>query len=129
MSQENMELMQRVLSAWNRGERDFGWAFHRDVVFLPIRTATEGAYLGIAGTERFAADTEEMFDKFEMHCELLEVGEQIIIWGTVHVRARQSGIETDIPMGGAIEFRDGKIVRWEDVGSKTKALEAVGLAE
>jgi ketosteroid isomerase-like protein len=125
MSERNVELMRRVLSDWNRGERDLSWAFHPDVVFLPIRAATEGAYEGIAGTERFTADTEEMFEKFEMHCDLLDLGERVIVWGKVHVRARQSGIETDIPMGGMVEFRDGKIVRWEDVGSKEKALKAV----
>ena len=129
MSQENVEVMRRVLAEWNRGERDFSWSCHPDVVFLPIRAATEGAYTGIEGMERFAADTEETFDKFELHCELLDVGEQVIVWGKVHVRARQSGIETDIPMGGIIEFRTGKIVRWEDVGSKEKALADLGLAE
>ena len=50
-------------------------------------------------------------------------------WGVIHVRARGSGIETDIATGGIFEFRDGKIVRWEDFGSKDKAIEAVGLAE
>jgi ketosteroid isomerase-like protein len=126
MSREYVDLMRRVLREWNGGERDFSWAFHPDVVFLPIRAATEGAYIGIAGTERFTADTEEMFDKFELHCELLDAGERVIVWGKVHVRARQSGIETDIPMGGIVEFRDGKIVRWEDVGSKEKAIQALG---
>jgi hypothetical protein len=42
------------------------------------------------------------------------------------VRARGSGIETDIGMGGVFDFRDGKIVRWEDFGSKDRALEAIG---
>jgi len=45
------------------------------------------------------------------------------------LRAKGSGIETDIPVGGVFEFRDGKIVRWEDFGSKEKALDAAGLAE
>jgi limonene-1,2-epoxide hydrolase len=44
------------------------------------------------------------------------------------VRARGSGIELDVPMGGVFEFRDGKIVRWEDFGSKEKGMEALGLA-
>ncbi len=50
-----------------------------------------------------------------------------MVWGTLHVRARGSGIETDIPTGAILEFRDGKIARWEDFGSKDKTLEAVGL--
>ena len=35
----------------------------------------------------------------------------------------------DIPTGGVMEFRDDKIVRWEDFGSKQTALKAVGLEE
>jgi limonene-1,2-epoxide hydrolase len=74
-------------------------------------------------------DTEEVFEEFDFHCEILEVGERALAWGTVHVRAMQSGIETDIPVGGLFEFRDGKIVRWEDFGSREKALEAAALAQ
>jgi hypothetical protein len=40
-----------------------------------------------------------------------------------------SGIETDIPTGAIVEFRDGKILRWEDFGSKEKAREAPGVPE
>ena len=90
---------------------------------------TEGPYRGIAGLERFIADTEETFDKFEMHFELVDLGERVLAWGKLHVRARQSGIETDIPTGGVFEFRDQKIVRWEDFGSEDEALKAVGLSE
>ena len=103
--------------------------FHAEVEWLPHRVATEGVYRGIAGIERFNADTAEVFDKFELRCELEDLGERVLAWGVVHVRARASGIETDIPMGGLADVRDGKVVRWEDFGSKQKALEAAGLAE
>jgi hypothetical protein len=45
----------------------------------------------------------------------------------IHARARGSGLETDFQTGALVEFRDGLIVRWEDFGSKEKALEAAGL--
>jgi ketosteroid isomerase-like protein len=130
MSQQDLELLSRCLEEWNRG--DFSAAairraFHPDVEFLPLRSATEGAYRGIAGIERFFADTQEVFDGFELHSELRDLGERLLAWGTVHVRARGSGIETDLPSGGVFDFRDGKIARWEDFGSKQKALEALGL--
>jgi hypothetical protein len=53
----------------------------------------------------------------------------VLASGAIHVRARGSGVETDIQTGGLFEFRDGRMVRWEDFGSKTKALEAAGLSE
>jgi ketosteroid isomerase-like protein len=132
MSQENVELVSRVFDDWKLGEVDeveIHSTYHPDVEFLPRRAATEGAYRGIAGLEKFLADAEEIFDKFEFNYDLLDLGERLLAWGKIHLRARGSGIETDIPMGGVFEFRDGKIVRWEDFGSRDKALRAVGLAE
>jgi ketosteroid isomerase-like protein len=132
MSQENVALVHRVFE--NRDveeidEMEIRSVFHPDVEWLPQRARTEGAYRGIAGIEEFLADTEQVFEKFEVHYELLDLGERILAWGKVDVRARGSGIEVDVPMGAVFEFRDGKIVRWEDFGSKEQALKAVGLEE
>ena len=132
MSQENVELVLRLNDAATRGrvsEMEIRSFFHPNVEFLPRRSETEGAFHGLAGMERYHADTEEMFEKFEPHYEFLDLGERVVAWGTIHVRARQSAIETDISMGGVFEFHDGKIVRFEDFGSKEIALKAVGLEE
>jgi limonene-1,2-epoxide hydrolase len=132
MSQENVELLRRGIEEANRvgiSEVNPRLYYHPDVEYLPLRSATEGKYRGIAGIERFNADTEEVFEKFELHYEFLDLGERVLAWGVIRVRARGSGIETDIATGGVFEFRDGKIVRWEDFGSKEKALKALGLAE
>jgi ketosteroid isomerase-like protein len=130
MSQENVELLRSLEQQWNRGDMDgLVEKFHPDLEFLPRRTATEGVYRGLAGIERFIADTREVFDKFEMRYEYADLGQRVLVWGTIHVRAKGSGIETDIELGGIIQFREGKIVRWEDFGSKDNALEAVGLSE
>jgi hypothetical protein len=133
VSQENVALLRLLEDRTNRGQmsqmsdveiRSF---FHPDVEFLPLRAATEGAYHGIAGIERFIADNEAVFEKFEPQQEFLELDERVLTWGTIRVRAKQSGIDTDIPVGGVVEFRDGKIVRWQAFGSKDEALKAVGL--
>jgi len=132
VSQENVGLVLRLNHAVTRGEvneMEIGSFFHPDVEFLPRRSETEGAFHGLAGMERYHADTEKIFEKFEPHYDFLDLGERVVAWGTIHVRARQSGIDTDISVGGVFEFRDGKIVRWEDFGSKEMALKAVGLEE
>ena len=130
MSQENVEMVRSLQDAWNRGDTispaDY---YHPDLEFLPIRAATEGAYRGIAGIETFIADTLEVFDKFEMRYEFADLDERVLAWGVIHVRAIGSGIETEIESGGVFEFRDGKIVRWEDFGSKDKALAALEQGE
>ena len=129
MSKENVELLRRFQNDWNRGERNFTDAYHRDVEFVPLRAATEGAYHGHSGLAAWIADTSEVFDKFEMNFDFTDLGDRVLAYGTIHVRARGSGVETDIQTGGLFEFRDGRIVRWEDFGSKSEALEAAGLEE
>ena len=130
MSQENVEIVRSIQDDWNRGDTTVDpKRIHPDLEYLPRRAATEGAYRGLAGLESYIADTLEVFEKFELHFEFADLGERVLAWGHIHVRASGSGIETDIEIGGVYEFRDGKVVRWEDFGSKDKALEAVGLSE
>jgi limonene-1,2-epoxide hydrolase len=135
VSQENVRLLRVLEDCTNRGRMsqrsdvEIRSLFHPDVKFLPLSAATEGAYQGIAGIERFIADNEAVFEEFETHYEYLDLDERVLTWGTLRVKARQSGIDTDIPVGGVVEFREGKIVRWQAFGSKDEALKAVGLEE
>jgi hypothetical protein len=91
MSQENVELLRRGMEEINRdgingvNPRLY---YHPDVEYLPLRSATEGGYRAIAGIERFNADTEEVFEKFELHYEFLDLGERVVAWGAIRVRAR-----------------------------------------
>src|SRR4051812_45951632 len=101
MSQENVELLRSLQDDWNRGDTTVDpERFHPDLEYWPLRAATEGAYRGLAGLERFIADTHEVFDKFELHFEFADLGKRVLAWGHMHVRARGSGIETDIESGG-----------------------------
>jgi ketosteroid isomerase-like protein len=127
MSEQNVELVRRSHEEWNRDRTVALDAFHEDVEFLPLRVATEGSYHGLAGIEAFVADTLEVFETFQLNYEYRDLGERVLAWGTIHVRAKASGLETDVESGGLFEFRDGKIVRWEDFGSKRQALEAAGI--
>ena len=130
MSEENAALVREAQDAWNRRETDVrADVWHSDVEFLPLRSATEGGYHGLSGIEAFVTDTLAVFEKFEMNYEYIDLGDRVLAWGSIHLRARGSGLETDIETGGLFDFRDGKIVRWEDFGSKEKALEAAGLGE
>jgi ketosteroid isomerase-like protein len=125
MAQQNVHLVVRTIERWNAGEMVVPAAFDPDVEWLPRRAATEGAYRGIEGMESFAADTREAFETFQLHLEeVLDLGERVLACGTIRFRAKQSGLETEIPFGGLVEFRDGKIARWEDFGSREAALEA-----
>jgi ketosteroid isomerase-like protein len=128
MARENVDVVWRLLDARKRGDLPAALAcLDPDLEWIPLRAATEGAYRGHQGFERFLADTDENFETFEPHFELREVGERVLAWGTISVRGRGSGIEMDVPIGGVFDFRGGRIARWQDFGSKEKALDAVGL--
>ena len=130
MSEENVELLRRLEAAWNAGEQpNLEDSFDPDVEFLPRRSATEGGYYGLSGMEAFMEDTLQVFDKYELRYEHEDLGERVLVWGHNHVRTRSTGLEMDIQIGGLMDFRDGKILRWEDFGSKEEALAAAGLSE
>jgi ketosteroid isomerase-like protein len=120
MSKENVELLQRPMSA-----RSFTrtWSSSRSG---PRRRAPIAGLPVSRGSLRI---TGEVFDTFEPHVELRDLGDRVLAWGAVQVRARQSGVDMEIATGGVYEVRDHKIVRWQDFGSKAAALKAVGLAE
>lgn len=126
MSRENVEIVLRLLDAAERDDLAGALTFlDPDLEWVPLRAATEGAYHGHDGYEKFVADTNESFEVFEPHFELRDLGERVLAWGTISVRGAGSGIEMQVPVGGIFDFRGGRIARWQDFGSKEKALEVV----
>jgi ketosteroid isomerase-like protein len=127
---ENQDVVRRLSDASERRDIPAALAcLTADVEWIPHRAATEGAYRGHSGYEEFIADTDETFETFEPNIELEDLGEQVLAWGRIHVRGKVSGVEMDVPVGGIFDLRDGKISRWEDFGSREKALDAAGLCE
>lgn len=100
---------------------------HPDLEFIPLRVGTEGAFRGHDGFRRFRADTWDHYDVFEPRYELREVDDRVLSWGVIHVCGKGSGIEMDVPSAGIWEFRDGLIVRWQDLATKERVLDAAGL--
>jgi ketosteroid isomerase-like protein len=132
MSQENVELFRRSIEAFNRGDLE-SWlaSIHPDVSFAPIRAPIEGVYEGHAGIRRFFADNQESFDSFRLsYTDIRDIGDdRLLVIGTLHLRARGSGIETDVPTAAIAIARDGLLIDWKDYGDPQKALQAAGLSE
>lgn len=124
------DVMRQAIAALNRGDIAAVLAVVADdVVLIPLRAATEGAYHGHAGVRAWFADTAETFELFRWDIgELRDLGDRVLAIGKVHIRARGSGIETDITSAGIATFREGKMVRWEDFGDAKRAAEAAGLS-
>src|SRR5213592_3858315 len=132
MSQENVEAFLEGNEAMRRGDVEvlLGWV-DEECVFLAARSAVEGAYRGHDGIRRFMADNAENFEKFEPdYPDVRDLGNRVLAIGTIHVRGRGSGVETDIPAAGIATFsEEGRLIRWEDFRERHLALEAAGLRE
>jgi ketosteroid isomerase-like protein len=101
-----------------------------DVEVIALRSGTEGAFRGHDGVRAFLADNRESFDRYETrYKEVKDLGDgRVLAIGTVLVRGRESGIETEVPSAVIATFRDGLLVRFRDCSERKKALEAAGLA-
>ena len=130
MSQENVETVRRLIDAGQRDDIPAALdCLDPDLEWIPLRAATEGAYQGHRGYEKFVADTRESFEIFEPRFEFRDLGDRVLAWGAIHVRGSGSGVEMDVPVGGIFDFRNGRIARWQDFGSKERAFEVAELQE
>jgi hypothetical protein len=48
--------------------------------------------------------------------------------GSIRVRGRGSGVETEVPSAIIARFRDGRMIEFKDYGEHAAALRAAGLA-
>ena len=129
---DHIELFLRGMDAMNRMDAPVLLALvDDDSVFEPLRSATEGAFIGAEGMRRFLADTAEAFDLFKAsYTDLRDLGDgRLLAIGKLRMRGRASRLESDIPTAAIAEFRDGVLVRYKDYGDARLALEAAGLPE
>ena len=131
MSQENVDVFLKGADAiCRRDEGAIPELVHREMVFEPRRAGTEGAFVGPEGMRRFLADTAEIFEVFQLQfADVRDLGDRVLGIGSIHVRGRGSGVETDMTIAIVAEYRDGLLWRFKDYGEARLALEAVGLRE
>lgn len=131
MSREDVEAGWLFVDAVNNGDREAALRLvHPEVIFEPRRSATEGSFKGHDGIERFLTDTANTFELFRVDpTDVRDLGDHVVVIGTIRVRGRASGVETDIPTAAISQFRNGLLWRYKDYGEAQQALEAAGLRE
>jgi ketosteroid isomerase-like protein len=142
MSQENVELVRRLLEMFARREHEAVFAFYDTEIEWDTTNLGEGAWSGFAdlagiyrghdGVRTYWRRWLEAWTdlEFEVH-DVLDAGDDVVglirnqrQWG------RNSGIATDMPPYGLVfTIRNGKVVRWRSFPNERSALEAAGLRE
>ena len=133
MSQENVDIVRRVLEATNRGdiEEMLTYIDPEGELHSAIIGGAEGnVYGGHDGFRRWYVEIEATFE--ELRTELTELrglGDRVVGLGHIYARGRESGVELDSATGWVFTLRNGKVLKAEGFLSPDKALHAVGLAE
>ena len=131
MSQENVEIVQRALEAYSRGDLeemlphlDSEVEWHSAIV----GGAEGNTYYGHEGFRSWFAESFESFDELRTELsEFRDLGDRVVAFGRVQARGRESGVKIDSPTGWVFTVRRGKVARAEGFLSREQALKAAGL--
>ncbi len=136
MSQENVEIVRRILAANRSGPdnetRDIALALADSEIQLRSRiTAVEGAeYLGHDGVRRYYDDMAAFRAWHNEAAEIIEVSPDLVLVDNVfHATGRESGVEVKLRSAIVFVVSDGRVTRCLSYPTRAEALEAAGLSE
>ncbi len=131
MSQANLVLVRHAVAAYNRRDvgalielttDDFEWVTWTG-------TVEPSTYRGADGLAGYFRDADIWgLLRLEVH-EIRDVGDRVLVAGTLHARGGGSGVEITSPYYSAFYVRDGKLARVLSFRTEAEALEAAGLRE
>lgn len=133
MSQENVEVVKRLMEAVDRRDIDaFAAVTTPDFEWFPVFAArVEGdVYRGREGIETFLGEVDETWEEFRpLPEEYRDLGHRVLGLGRLRTRGRASGAPSDSPWGGVYDLRDGKVSRIRTYLDHGEARRAAGLSE
>jgi len=130
VSEGKVEIAERALGYFNRGERDaLAEIASPDIEIVPLRAALEGTvFRGETANEDFWKAIDETWEETHMDAEeILESGEKVLIVGRLRGRAKGTEVEVDSPMAWVLTFDGEKISgmrTYTDVAEAHAALDA-----
>ena len=133
MSQENVEIVLRLIEAWDRG--DYSRALDSIDPEIEVNAALQmdldGTYRGHAGLAELMAAFWAPFEgqRIEIREAIAAGRDEVVVGVRFSGRGKRSGVEIDFPAWHVWRLRDGKAVRWRLLRTKHEAREAAGLSE
>jgi ketosteroid isomerase-like protein len=130
ISNRNVEIVRRMVEAFNAGEADFS-IFHPALVYHPRADEPDPSpHIGREAFERLALGFLESFANLEFDVEEMIDADDLVIASTV-IRGRGSVSGADVTDAYVFVYklRDGLIAEGWEYRTRQEALKAVGLAE
>ena len=132
MSQENVEVVQRNLEAWNRRDLTTWLASFRsdaEIDWSRARGPFKGVYRGHGEHEAFWDVFWSIFEDVQLeNYGFAETGSEVVYSQTAHCRGRE-GIEVIARSTQVQTLENGQIIRLRMFQERAEALQAVGLSE
>jgi hypothetical protein len=119
-----VEIFKKCVGALNRVDLDdMRRLVDPQIVFLPMRAAVTGAYIGHGGMEDFVTDNEEKYEYFLAEFDVLEPlpDGRLLSIGTIRVKGKAGEAETVVKTAGIASFRNGRMLSWHDYGDEAIA--------
>jgi ketosteroid isomerase-like protein len=134
MSQANVEIVKRVIDAFNRRDVDaILQCVNPDLEWFPAIAVTVGgdALRGREGIESYVREISDTWREYRVVAQDFRVtgNEQVLVLSRVEARGAGSGGLVDEPMGQIYDLHDGKISRVRTFLDHREALQAAGLEE
>jgi ketosteroid isomerase-like protein len=133
MSEENLECVRTLLSAYDRAEYEAALeALDPEIEWhVPPGVAIgQEVYRGRDEVQRGFAEWFGAWDTYRFEPEeLLDHGDHVFVGGMQIARGRGSGVEVNLPTFHVFTLRAGKVTRHRSYRDRTEALEAAGLSE
>ena len=132
MSQENVEIVQRSIAAYNRRDfealRELSHA-KMEVDWSASRGLEAGVYRGLEEVLGFYRNFLDMFEQVDVQpTRFIKSGESVVVPNTAYIRGRD-GIEAVARSALIFEVRGGAVARICLYQEMHEALEAAGLSE
>jgi uncharacterized protein len=130
VSWENVEIVRRMIDAFNRRDVDRAaqaWDPEAELDWSRSRGVDAGIYRGQAEIRAFWASWLEMFDRFTLEPdEFVDCGEHVVVPNRTHMQGRE-GIRVEAHSASVVTLRGGRIMKWRLYQDRAEALEAVGV--
>jgi ketosteroid isomerase-like protein len=132
MSEENVEVVRKVIEALNRRNLAEALAFLRsdaEVDCSRSKGPLKGVYRGHAEIEHFQVQFWSTFEDVEVEAHgFTQTGSEVVVPNTAHMRGRD-GIEVSATSTFLYTVENGQITRPRMFQEQAEALEAAGLSE
>jgi ketosteroid isomerase-like protein len=127
---EDLEMVERLLSEWGRGQFWNAEAYADDVVFV-VSGPDAAEYHGIEGLTSAWRDFLSAWDDFHIETDRVVAGDagRYALLIRLKARGKGSGVDTDAEVANVVRMRDGRVVHLEMFWDRGAALAAAGAAD